>query len=76
VSQVPFAIQQEAWNVYRLEDGTEIRARIILVGVVRKEGEYHENGAPAYEIQAQQLTHVASPAVLYRSQVPTTETKQ
>ena len=59
-----FVAESEPWNVYRLADGTEVRVRIILVGVHRREGQYAENGAPIYDFNIQQLIHVDPPEEL------------
>lgn len=56
-----FKIGHEAWNVYHLADGTEVRVRVVLVGANRREGEFHPDGTPIYDLQMQQIVHLNAP---------------
>lgn len=55
----------EGWDTYCLEDGTEVRNRTILVSVKRREGQFHEDGSPVYDLNFQQIVHIEAPAHLH-----------
>jgi hypothetical protein len=42
----------EPWAEYALEDGSRIKAKAVLVDVLRIEGEYDLEGNPAYLLKA------------------------
>ena len=54
----------EKWNVYVLDDGTELRMRTILLEVWRLLGVYDNEGNPQYVIKGQGATTVNAPANL------------
>jgi hypothetical protein len=70
-----FTAEQENWNVYRLEDGSEIKVRVILVSVKRRAEQFQENGDPVYDLNMQQIMHMDCPEHL-KLQAPTNQTKQ
>ena len=45
----------DPWSEYKLEDGTIIRVKHVIVDVNRIEGEYDSLGNPLYEIKAANL---------------------
>ncbi len=56
-----FQTDSEPWTTYKLEDGTEVRTKIVLVSVKRKDGHFQPDGQPAYDIGFQQIVHVEAP---------------
>ncbi len=73
-----FTPAAEQWNVYHLEDGTEIRVRVLLCSVVKRDGQFQENGQPVYDLGLQQIVHIEAPEHLRAAatQAPSTATKQ
>lgn len=55
-----FTAIQEPWSIYRLEDGTLIRVRPVLVKVINT-GKMLENGKPELLFQFQQIMDVEPP---------------
>lgn len=47
-----FSVVQEGVAQYKLEDGTILRVKPILVSVLRVEGEVNELGEPVYLLQS------------------------
>jgi hypothetical protein len=58
---VPFKAQSEDWTVYHLQDGTEVKVRVILVEASRRDGEFHPDGSPVYDFNMQHIVHVRCP---------------
>src|SRR2546422_9994482 len=42
--QIDFESKAEPWSTYELSDGTTLKVRVILTGVLRIEGEYDQSG--------------------------------
>lgn len=55
--QLDFVAECEGWNVYRLMDGTTIRARLILTSC-HKRDDLGPNGEPPYENKFQVIQDV------------------
>ena len=55
--QLDFVAECEGWNVYRLMDGTTIRARLILTSC-HKRDDTGPNGEPLYENRFQVIQDV------------------
>lgn len=53
-----FVTDQEPWNVYRLEDGTVIRAKIVMTRVTIREGAVTDDGFPIYDLRWQHIVDV------------------
>lgn len=53
-----FVSDQEPWSIYTLEDGTVIRARLVLVKIQRRGNEYSPEGVPLYDCGFQQILDV------------------
>lgn len=51
----------EPWTVYRLADGTEVKIKVVLVSVKRRDGEYQLDGSPTYDLDMQSIVHVDAP---------------
>ena len=51
---VDFSEEQETWNIYRLNDGTIMKVKLVLRGVKRLK-RYSPDGNPIYIIQTQNV---------------------
>jgi hypothetical protein len=58
--QLDFVAKSEPWCVYELEDGTIIRARLVMTKVTSN-GEKAENGLPLYQLGFQQICDMTFP---------------
>ena len=61
-----FTKSDEKWNVYELDDGTQIRMRATAVEAWRVVNAYDNEGNPVYVIKSQNITSVNSPENLKR----------
>ena len=52
-----FVAKQEPWCVYELEDGTIIRARLVITKIIATD-QLDANGLPLFNLQFQQITDV------------------
>lgn len=59
--QVDFEAKAEPWTTHELADGTILRVRVILTGVMRIEGEYDQSGNPIYVVSSQTVIQANSP---------------
>src|SRR5947199_179917 len=59
--QVDFEAKAEPWSSYELTDGTILKVRVILTGVLRIEGEYDQSGNPIYVVSSQNVVHANAP---------------
>jgi hypothetical protein len=57
-TEVRFDAVGEAWNVYDLADGSTIKAKTVVMGIVRINGKWDGNGDPIYAFRTQQLSTV------------------
>ena len=56
----------EQFSQYKLEDGTEVKVKTVLLSVLRLDNEYNENGDPVYQFQIQQIIGAVVPDNLKR----------
>jgi hypothetical protein len=59
--QVDFEAKAEPWSTYELTDGTTLKVRVILTGVLRIEGEYDQSGNPIYVVSSQTVIQANAP---------------
>src|SRR5947208_13716753 len=59
--QFDFESKAEAWSRYQLADGTILKVRVLLTGVVRIEGEYDQSGNPIYVVSSQNVVQANAP---------------
>lgn len=59
--EVDFKVRREDWNEYQLEDGTELRMRLVVGEVFHIPGEYDKEGKPVYVVKSQNLVISKSP---------------
>ena len=57
---VAFNTMIESWNEYKLEDGTEIRLKLVVKRIVRTPRR-NENGEPVYVVQSQNVIDARVP---------------
>ena len=50
--KIPVQSMREEWNQYFLDDGTVLRARLIVSDILRVVGEYNADGDPIYIIKS------------------------
>jgi hypothetical protein len=62
---VEFEAKSEPWNQYSLADGTQLKAKMVLLDVVRLE-EYNDKGDPVYQFSLQQIIGTEIPEELKR----------
>jgi hypothetical protein len=58
---MPFQVGGEHWNEYFVEDGTVLRVKMVATEIVRLEGQYDQNGDPAYAVGSANVTSVSAP---------------
>ena len=51
---VDFSEEHESWNIYKLNDGTTMKVKLVLRGVKRLK-KYSPDGNPIYVIQSQNV---------------------
>lgn len=56
MTTIEFATEREGWNVYRLEDGTILKIRLVLADV-KCDGN-NPDGSPKYQLTWQTAMHV------------------
>jgi len=59
----------EKWTNVKLEDGTELRIKPTVLSAVRIDGEYDNDGNPAYLVKAQHLVTVVSVPEKFKRQI-------
>jgi hypothetical protein len=59
--QIDFESKAEPWSTYELSDGTALKIRVILTGVMRIEGEYDQSGNPIYVVSSQTVVQANAP---------------
>lgn len=60
-TEVPVDEATERWTDIRLADGTQIRIKMVVVSVVRIDGQYDNDGNPMYQLKANQVMSVSAP---------------
>ncbi len=63
-TQVDFESVAEPWAAYKLSDGSTLKIRTIVTGVLRLEGDYDAAGNPVYTINSQNILQVNAPKAL------------
>lgn len=58
--QIDVQTSSESWNTYKLEDGTVLKMKIVLLDVVRLD-EHDLNGNPLYQFAAHQIVSITPP---------------
>ena len=68
---VDFDVVGEEWNTYRLKDGTILKVKLVLAGVIRLKNKYDPLGNPVYMIKSTNVVRVMDvPDALKRKPAP------
>ena len=68
--EVDFDALKEDWNSYKLKDGTTLKVKLVLAGVVRLNNKYDPLGNPVYMIKSTNVVRVMNVSEAYK-QKPT-----
>ncbi len=68
--EVDFDVLKEDWNSYKLKDGTTLKVKLVLAGVVRIPNKYDPLGNPVYMIKSTNVVRVMDVPEAYK-QKPT-----
>ncbi len=69
--EVDFDVVKEDWNIYQLKDGTTLKVKLVLGGVLRVRGQYDQLGNPVYLINSTNVVRVIEvPKELKRAPAP------
>jgi hypothetical protein len=60
VVEVAVTESTERWTDVKLEDGTEIRVKPVIVGAARVENQYDPEGNPLYQLRINQVMTVTN----------------
>ncbi len=63
---VDFQIRKEDWNEYLLMDGSIVKMKLVVSGILRVQGEYDNEGNPVYIVRSQNVMAVKAPDSLRR----------
>lgn len=61
---IDFSVVSEGWNEYTLSDGTRMKIKLVVHGVVRTEDHDPMTGDPVYAVKTQNVLHVMAPEEL------------
>ncbi len=65
---VDFTAKSENWQQYELEDGSQVKMKVVLLDVIRLVDEYNKNGDPVYQFSAQQIIGMTIPDELKKKE--------
>lgn len=65
-TEVGFRTSGENWNEYLADDGSVIRIKLVVTEILRIDGQYDQDGNPAYLIKSSNVTAVSAPDELRR----------
>jgi len=69
--EVDFDVIEEGWNVYKLKDGSTLKVKLVLAGVIRVKNQYDPIGNPVYMINSTNVVRVTDvPPELKRKYTP------
>jgi len=57
---VDFEVVKEDWNEYRLADGSTLKVKLILTGVLRLKDKFDPAGNPVYAVSHQNAVRVVN----------------
>ena len=58
-TNVDFSEEKEDWNVYKLEEGTTLKVKLVLKGILRLK-KWNPDGTPIYLIQSQNIVRAVN----------------
>lgn len=56
--EVDFDVVEEGWNVYKLKDGSTLKIKLVLAGVIKVRNQYDPIGNPIYMINSTNVVRV------------------
>lgn len=56
--EVPVEESSEKWSEYKLEDGTTVRIKQVVLEIFRATGQYDPDGTPMYAVKAQAVVSI------------------
>jgi hypothetical protein len=59
--EVGVSSSDEKWTDIKLEDGSSLRLKSVIIGALRVEGQWDPEGNPLYMIKANQVMTVSAP---------------
>lgn len=65
-TELSFRSSGENWNEYLVDDGTVVRVKLVVTEIVRIDGEYDDEGNPAYVIKSTTVPAISPPDELRR----------
>lgn len=60
-TEVEFSTSSEEWNVYKIEDGTKIKLKLVIAGIKRCNNLRDKDGIPIYSIDSSIIIHKDDP---------------
>lgn len=60
VTEVGFRASGEHWNEYLVDDGTVLRVKLVATEVLRIDGQFDEEGNPAYIVKSTNVMNVSA----------------
>ncbi len=64
VTEMSFRASGEHWNEYLVDDGTVIRLKLVVTEVLRLDGQYDQEGNPAYIAKSANVVAISAPEEL------------
>lgn len=75
VVDLPFEVIEEPWNEYKLKDGTIVRVKIVVTGVMSTPF-YGMDGDPVYYINYQRVSRIVVPPEMRKTRQKSNVTNQ
>lgn len=63
-----FRTESEHFNEYLVDDNTVIKLKVVVTEILRAEGEYADDGNPAYLVRTQNVVAVDAPDEIRKPQ--------
>jgi hypothetical protein len=67
-TELGFRPTGEYWNEYLLDDGSVVRVKVVMTGVIRLDGMYDADGEPVYAVKHNNIMAVSAPEELRRQE--------
>jgi len=58
--EIEWKSEKDCWNEYALEDGTTLKLKLVLTGVVRTEDFHPQTGVPSYVVSTQVIVRTTN----------------
>lgn len=59
--EVGVSESNEKWTEIKLDDGSSLRIKSVILGALRVDGQYDQDGNPLYMVKANQVMTVSAP---------------